>query len=727
MVDEFIQHHGRQANLLSCGLCGMREYEKTTQGEYKQVEINNLPDCVKLSEEQTSDFNKAKAEPPVPVYSDSSHNVKHVHLWKAKSVYEHREENGDITCYHLHPELVETDDGIAKTCVCPACYKSVFENGQPAKFSIARGVDFGSYFRLGLTPPNITERIILAKVRNYQTRVKLQSSTLHSDSSNRNESFDRARLRGHVILFPHDAPTVAKNILCDLKDIPDLIRLFCIGSEGKTDNMMNRMYQTSAIAGRGYVIHQWLTVLGKINILYNHGISDVPDITQLERYVSQVNQTVREQACQVNDADKVMFERTIGSDTAQARLSNSHQHEERNNSEHGEQGDVSFQYSMVSSRDRYEKEQTASLVKNMSRRLEQPTTAYASNHDMEASQADDDSGNSDDDMEAGKTNQASDSCNEETHDPAVTINNSHHIEADTGSASEDDDGYNATQREAMPVSEFDENDFAICGSFPDIFLFGNAYNCKAGHSDDMTKHLLMQYMSIPASSRELVFLLFDQQQRHAAVLGMWTQLKGKTNKAVFDKLVKVIKTSHFQDLLSKARQNPRSSSANKLMRLVLPVVNVGSSKVPYSGLERNSAVTKNLAMTRHYGPISTFLTNAPTDSKDPSTFRLTFCKVNNQDFPAKVDESFFTVRKKDSEFVTEGNVKIPCGYKQRLQAVIDNPVASAKEYTRLIDNILEILLGFESGMSRKTKWYKKRKKGLFGRNLAYYGVHEMQA
>ena len=68
-----------------------------------------------------------------------------------------------------------------------------------------------------------------------------------------------------------------------MKEIPDLIRLFCVGSEGETDNMMNRMYQTSAIAGHGYAIYQWLTVLGKINVLYHHDEAQLPDITEIER------------------------------------------------------------------------------------------------------------------------------------------------------------------------------------------------------------------------------------------------------------------------------------------------------------------------------------------------------------------------------------------------------------------------------------------------------------
>ena len=91
------------------------------------------------------------------------------------------------------------------------------------------------------------------------------------------------------------------------------------------------MYQTSAIAGCGYVIHQWLTVLGKINVLYNLDEAQLLDITEIECYMSQVNKTIREQVCHVNEADKVLFEKTIGSDTTSALHSHSHHEEEAEN------------------------------------------------------------------------------------------------------------------------------------------------------------------------------------------------------------------------------------------------------------------------------------------------------------------------------------------------------------------------------------------------------------
>ena len=131
--------------------------------------------------------------------------MKTVEVWKAKSFWEEQHADGSKTYWHLHPELVEED--VKKqghsTLLCSRCAESIKKQKIP-KFSIADHIDFGWSQRLGLTPPNITEQLILAQTRLYYTCIKICSNK--SGLAQDYDLWSMARI--HAILFPHDAPDV---------------------------------------------------------------------------------------------------------------------------------------------------------------------------------------------------------------------------------------------------------------------------------------------------------------------------------------------------------------------------------------------------------------------------------------------------------------------------------------------------------------------------------------
>ena len=85
----------------------------------------------------------------------------------------------------------------------------------------------------------------------------------------------------------------------------------------------------------------------------------------------------------------------------------------------------------------------------------------------------------------------------------------------------------------MPLSEFEDLEELLIGGFPQVFMLGVAFspdeeskktlddankNKKLAHkglSNDNIKHMLLQFTSATATSRELLFYLFDYQMRHA--------------------------------------------------------------------------------------------------------------------------------------------------------------------------------------------------------------------
>ena len=118
--------------------------------------------------------------------------------------------------------------------------------------------------------------------------------------------------------------------------------------------------------------------------------------------------------------------------------------------------------------------------------------------------------------------------------------------------------------------------------------------------------------------------------------------------------------------------------------------------------------------------------------------------VDRTKFPANLHNieedgvSFVDKLLQEATVVGEGNIPIPLGYSARAQAAMDNPIAHVTMYKKLVHDVLEVLIGitpehFQMGISsattsdRRTKYYRQRKKGIFGRPLAYYGVNEDHA
>ena len=87
--------------------------------------------------------------------------------------------------------------------------KSSLSKGEVPKHSLKSGIDFGWFERLGLTVPNLTEQLVLARNRLYYTAVKIASNS-HGAA----QDYDRRSLgRINAIMFPHNAPEVSNNIL----------------------------------------------------------------------------------------------------------------------------------------------------------------------------------------------------------------------------------------------------------------------------------------------------------------------------------------------------------------------------------------------------------------------------------------------------------------------------------------------------------------------------------
>ena len=177
LLGTFLKRHSySEEHLYSCGACGLRQFERTESPclKYKEFHLDSQPDTSPLcyNKEETNRFlmyKKGRGGPvQLPLTSDGT--LTEVEIWKAISVHSDSQDR----LWHLHPELVDIhpETGKHTTLLCPDCSESVLKGERP-KCSIAGGLDFGYYKRLGLTLPNLHEQLILSRTRLFFAAMKI--------------------------------------------------------------------------------------------------------------------------------------------------------------------------------------------------------------------------------------------------------------------------------------------------------------------------------------------------------------------------------------------------------------------------------------------------------------------------------------------------------------------------------------------------------------------------
>jgi hypothetical protein len=195
--------------------------------------------------------------------------------------------------------------------------------GTIPNLSIAAGIDFGYFQRLGLTYPNLHEQLILSRTRLYFSIVKVSSNSKGQVNMN-----TRNKVRCHSILFPHNAAEVAtqmfgsdlrgENGLLEINELRKLIHLYMVDPQGRPDAIARSIFQTVNLIGRPHVIAQWLIVLKWLHPHYSN--IDVTDIkTTVQEVMDLVNKEVVDECETIDNPDAVQYEMGLGSDVAQVQ------------------------------------------------------------------------------------------------------------------------------------------------------------------------------------------------------------------------------------------------------------------------------------------------------------------------------------------------------------------------------------------------------------------------
>ena len=608
--------------ILTCASCGIRDCATDLPSQdqaFRQIDIHKdlSPAAIKilsLSDNQLQNWRSEMSKPPIVIPTDPEGTTKEVSIHKLRSIHQSRVHNSASSAlpshFHLHPEFVTTSEcGTSETAFfCQSCHHCLTKSKPVTPpNSLASGLDFGDYHRMGLTKPNPFEVALMSKVRHHHHIVKIQPNGGSSFRVNGMQS----KMKAHCVLFEHDAPTQSCLSLIlnrtqaakkPEETLAERITIQFIGEDGEIDHLVKRTLGSSMVTARAYVLHQWLQVLQAVNPLYSND-PPLPSFDKMSSIIKETNRIAIENADIITDDETIRFEATIGDGIAGVRTRSmttaAHSSDIQLACPNCNENDCSaFTYAALCSN-----QPTA----NRNRGINDPSLQTVQLLEQTA----------------------------KTFDIDVEGN----LEKWYKSARSD-----------LPTNEFDKPDFCLCGAFPHIFIYGSAYrqledtstgdvtNAKPTLVDAECRHLLLQHTTIPATCRELIFYLFDQKQRHAANISMWTKVHA--NPDAFQKFGEMMSSDAFASSLKNAIDNPKGKEAADIMSQILPVLSSSGRKIGFGAMEKSTSVSESIALTQRHGPASVFLTVSPNDISNPTSFRLAFRSVNNKDFPATIPSDF---------------------------------------------------------------------------------------
>lgn len=171
-----------------------------------------------------------------------------------------------------------------------------------------------------------------------------------------------------------------------------------------------------------------------------------------------------------------------------------------------------------------------------------------------------------------------------------------------------------------PFNEFKENDRLLYSSFPFLFIFGRGLSSSGSLSVKVTRHLMLQFRGQFSECHRLIFLLFDQLQRHAATRVVASRVK--VNPTTFEKFMELVNEPDFEQQLREAAKNPTAPSSTTLLKKMGPNIQSCTSRIPYSSSQRGASMRNLIAMRYFYGMPSFFFTFAPDDIHGVLNLRL---------------------------------------------------------------------------------------------------------
>lgn len=258
-------------------------------------------------------------------------------------------------------------------------------------------------------------------------------------------------------------------------------------------------------------------------------------------------------------------------------------------------------------------------------------------------------------------------------------------------------------------------------SFPFLFLLGRGLVSSGSVKEKQIRHMMFQYSGRFAACDRLIFLLFDQFQRHAATRVVDARVK--CNPTSFETFAQWMSDPNFLTKLEEAARNPKEKSSIKLLEKLNPHIKSCTTRIPFTNAQRGASILNLIAMCYMYGFPSVFLTYAPDDINGILNLRMALSQTGNDSFPADGSGFAEAIREKKAE---SQEIKIA---PQHLRALLaKGSVAAADIFRLLTEAVFAILLGTPTDhSSKRSQPLPSREPGVFGVPIASFGCVEEQA
>ena len=713
MMKTFAKKHNYvPPSLYACGACGVRSYDEKFQ--LVDLTSSNVQKFRYTLEEQLKMKNRLAYGNYVKVYTSPTTSDM-INPWRTTSVYE----SNDGNLYYLHPELVKLDEesNIESTYLCKDCFPNKTDKDGMAilpERSIAAGVDFGCYRRIGLIPLNLQEQCLISLVRLYMTVYKVSSNIEGRININLNHS-----LKAHAIMFAHDAPFVAAKCINNQtkmlhqKTFLNTMHITFIDDKGKFDTNAKRQMGSAQFFPRWWQLASYLRVLKAINPLYQ-GV-DFPGDGELQNACISAQNTLCTTATIIDEAALIHQENTIGSDMTETVQADSNSASAMNLNQ--------FQ---TNSNDFSCGPPRISYVLNT---FKAGSTIHNYHHNQQILHSLRDLNQSQDDSNADLNDEtiANYITQDELQDSVTAVNAF----------------LNRSQREGAPINEFADRDL-LAKAFPSTFLFGTAYPSKGVNlSSRETLHLLRQFSNIPAKDMRLLGYLEDFKTRLQNINGVNSRVR--SNPSSVATVSDLLTDSTAKEELQVAINYPKSDHAKRVLKKYLPHLQFSGKKVGYGLFETWRLKGECMETCRRHGPPVAFLTLSFNMIDNPRAFRASFHTVNNDTFPATFHDgcpygdsaNAFLQQLRNNSILVDSQHYIPShmNASARAKAAMENPVAYVEETKSLLAHVLSFLLGmppehfFERNAvtSRRSEVPYMHSKGILGHLFAVKGVIEDHA
>jgi hypothetical protein len=280
-------------------------------------------------------------------------------------------------------------------------------------------------------------------------------------------------------------------------------------------------------------------------------------------------------------------------------------------------------------------------------------------------------------------------------------------------------------------NEYEDMHEIIGGAFAHLFPRGCPEQLSSGHFPAaVTARLLRFYLPLFEEDSELLLLMFNMVQRHAA-----SRVVAKRAKAgTLDKLRTLLQAEDFDERLLQASLDPNCADARQLLNKVRPLLRSSGALVPWSPLEREREMAHMYSMAQRFGPHDLFITFAQGSASQPMAVRFGLRCDGWRLHDAREAEWGSDLSDTGAAF-DGGAVTGQALQDLRARAAREHPATCADHFNRVTMACMQHLFGAAPvGVpgGRRSEVFtgagdEDSKPGLFGRCRAMHAVVEAQA